>query len=361
MWRYAEVSMRSVNRLPWHDWIAAALGELTNWMNHGRPVPTGRVVVFKLDHLGDLVLAIPTLEWLEKRGCEVTLVVGSWNLEFASLISSVHHVLEYSSPRFSRSAGSFKWAQVPVILRAMAASDGVVMLRGTLWLLAVSFVFGWWKPVRTRGRFRIQRRLHLDDPVLAHEANQIRAVVGAPPINLDRPLFPGAKMCKVSPQTALVNVGAAAALRVWNSAAWRTLIRELRLHGYRIVAVGKGSDYHDGTLVDLCDSTVVDRTTLSGLIELIQSSTVTITADGGLAHLAAASGVPTVVLFGPQSPKLFRPLGHVAIVYDAFSCSPCDGLHCLRPSGTRCMEVMSVSTVLRAIDELVDGSEGRPE
>lgn len=351
--------MRKVTRLPLHDWIVAGFGVLINWINHGRPVPAGRVIVFKLDHLGDLVLATPTLEWLESSGCEVTLVVGTWNLEFASLIPSVNRVIEYSSPRFSRSRGAFKWAQLPVILRAMVESDGVVILRGTIWLLAVALVLAWWKPVRARGRFRISRRLYLDDPIVAHEANQLRVVVGAPPINLNSPALLQAKTDRRrSPPTALVNVGAAASLRVWDTIRWRTLLGELRTSGYTVVAVGRSGDYHDSKLLDECDINLVDKTTVSDLVELFRSSTVVISADGGLAHLAASSGTPTVVLFGPTPPKLFRPLGNVVAVYDAFSCSPCDGLHCIKPSGTRCMEVMSVSDVLCAIHWTLGGQAG---
>ena len=47
--------------------------------------------------------------------------------------------------------------------------------------------------------------------------------------------------------------------------------------------------------------------------------------DSGISHLAAALGVPSVVLFGPTSPVHWAPRGkHVRILYDTRGCSACE-------------------------------------
>jgi ADP-heptose:LPS heptosyltransferase len=48
-----------------------------------------------------------------------------------------------------------------------------------------------------------------------------------------------------------------------------------------------------------------------------------VTKDSGLAHFAAMAGLPTIVLFGPETPKLYQPLGCSGAIYAGLACSPC--------------------------------------
>jgi heptosyltransferase-2 len=69
--------------------------------------------------------------------------------------------------------------------------------------------------------------------------------------------------------------------------------------------------------------------------------------DSGLAHLAAATGTPTIAVFGSTSSAWTAPLGpRTAVVQDAPVCSPCFQRTCR--IGTVCLEAVSVAGVLRA-------------
>ena len=61
--------------------------------------------------------------------------------------------------------------------------------------------------------------------------------------------------------------------------------------------------------------------------------------DSGICHLAAFTGLPTLVVFGPTDPAKWKPIGRsVAIVRSDLDCSPClekdknicDSMKCLR-------------------------------
>jgi ADP-heptose:LPS heptosyltransferase len=73
--------------------------------------------------------------------------------------------------------------------------------------------------------------------------------------------------------------------------------------------------------------------------------------DSGPAHFAAASGLPTVVLFGPETPDLYRPLGNSIPIYAHLACSPCVNVNNHRKSACTdnvCMSAISVDQVFKA-------------
>jgi ADP-heptose:LPS heptosyltransferase len=46
--------------------------------------------------------------------------------------------------------------------------------------------------------------------------------------------------------------------------------------------------------------------------------------DGGPAHFATMTPLPTIILFGPETPELYGPLNEVAVSFHVpISCSPC--------------------------------------
>lgn len=60
------------------------------------------------------------------------------------------------------------------------------------------------------------------------------------------------------------------------------------------------------------------------LIELLNQCDVLVTADSGTAHFAALADIHSFVLFGPETPLLYAPLGtNNTILYQPLACSPC--------------------------------------
>lgn len=102
---------------------------------------------------------------------------------------------------------------------------------------------------------------------------------------------------------------------------------------------------------------------------LISNCQMFIGNDGGLAHVAAATGVPTFVLFGPSSTVKNKPYtknSHVIAI--DLECRPCqfqkgnDGLQIFDsgkancPFNMRCMRNMSVDFVYNEISRLMQSN-----
>lgn len=90
--------------------------------------------------------------------------------------------------------------------------------------------------------------------------------------------------------------------------------------------------------------------------ELLSRARVLVSNDSGPMHLGVVAGVPTVGLFGPETPVLYGPRGdnHIAITAGEM-CSPCISVYnekvvdCRR--GVVCMKNIPVETVFQAVVE----------
>ncbi len=132
---------------------------------------------------------------------------------------------------------------------------------------------------------------------------------------------------------------------------FRSLAQELERRGIPVVTVGIR---RQPAFVGV---NLTGQTSLREMIAVVQRATVAVSNDSGPAHVASASGVPTVVLFGPTVPAFgFRPQGPapVRVVENPrLGCRPCS-LHGERPCrfGTlQCLRSLKVEQVLNTVLE----------
>jgi ADP-heptose:LPS heptosyltransferase len=81
-------------------------------------------------------------------------------------------------------------------------------------------------------------------------------------------------------------------------------------------------------------------------------SALMVTGDSGPSHFAAVTGLPTFVLYGPETPKLYGALGNSTHIYAGLACSPCLSAanHRRTPcSDNKCLQAVSVDQVFKAI------------
>jgi ADP-heptose:LPS heptosyltransferase len=114
-----------------------------------------------------------------------------------------------------------------------------------------------------------------------------------------------------------------------------------------VAIVGTRDDLPDRSFPEHCRS-FVDRLSLRETAELIASAGLLVGNDCGLAHVAAAVGVPTLMIFGPTDDRVlggFPP--HVRILRRGLSCEPCWLRHRLGDCVGRvdCLAAIDVQTV----------------
>jgi len=141
----------------------------------------------------------------------------------------------------------------------------------------------------------------------------------------------------------------------WGIARFAELGRRLVSDGRSVLVCGSAAER------DTCEAVaravgrgatpLAGETGLLAQAALCAGSAVAVCNDSGLAHLSAAVGAPTVVLFGSTSSAWTSPLGpRVRVVQKPPVCSPCFRRTCA--IGYRCLEAITVDDVARACAEI---------
>jgi ADP-heptose:LPS heptosyltransferase len=97
------------------------------------------------------------------------------------------------------------------------------------------------------------------------------------------------------------------------------------------------------------------------LLALLEKTDILISNDSGPVHLAAGYKTKTVVMFGPETPVLYKPLNENSrILYGDIYCSPCinvlDNKNFEMCQHVRCLEEISVDDILKAVESLLENS-----
>jgi ADP-heptose:LPS heptosyltransferase len=110
----------------------------------------------------------------------------------------------------------------------------------------------------------------------------------------------------------LLHVGAGAGARRWPAARWGRIATELTRAGERVLVTAGEQEVqmaHDVARQAHVSPTRVlaGRTTLLELAAVVAAAKRVVCTDTGVAHLATAYRIPSVVLFGPSAPSVWGP------------------------------------------------------
>ncbi|OPX25190.1 MAG: hypothetical protein B1H05_04175 [Candidatus Cloacimonas sp. 4484_140] len=143
-------------------------------------------------------------------------------------------------------------------------------------------------------------------------------------------------------------------IRAWPLEKYSELARRLaELENTFIVIMGVNEACKDAKVIQKeAPNRIIDltnKTTLREIIDLFNISDVLVTNDSGPAHFASLTPITNIVFFGPETPKLYGPLGENShALYADFSCSPCVSAFNHRKTtckDNQCVKAIAVDTV----------------
>jgi ADP-heptose:LPS heptosyltransferase len=353
------------------------------------PAPPGRILCFRLERIGDLLMTGPAMADLRALapGASIDLVVGSWNREIAEAFPGIDRVELLDAEWLTRSGEAG--------LSAVGLAMQAARWRSRRYDLAINFE----PDIRTNlaiaaagarqtagfasGGGGALLDVALDYDTAAHTIDNARrlvhAAVGRAPdapapwtLRLPDDLRLEASRVLASLQGRLkvgLHVSGGRAIKQWPETRFRELAERLvRDRSAGIVLTGTPGDRAQVDLVRtaLPPDRVIDLSGHAGLLKaaaVIAQLDLFITGDTGPMHLANAVGTPVVAVFGPSDPRRYAPRGpRDTVVRIDLPCSPCNRIR--RPPGRcvghtpDCLAGIEVAQVLAAIDEAL-GPEPR--
>ena len=326
------------------------------WLFYRKRLPKDftpkRILVTKLDHLGDVILATPVFSNLRQAypNAELHALTGRWSRTVLERHPDVNKVLEYNSPAFCRTEQSTSLKQTFQLYRALRHQkyDLIVELRGdwrTLW-----FALGRLTPYRlSRAALQIENRLGFSQFSGTHETTRNLDVLrhAGIPTPLQTAIFSvrtedekwasdSLAIHKIDKQRPLVAIhpGSPIPLKRWLPERYAELADWLiaRKHA-QVLFVGVKDEIPIITeiqgLMQGVSINIAGETTLTQLASILQTCDVFIGNDSGPMHLAAAVGTPTIGLYGPGDPTRFAPMGVACqTIRRKLDCPPCLGTTC---------------------------------
>ena len=147
----------------------------------------------------------------------------------------------------------------------------------------------------------------------------------------------------------------------WPSSSYAEVARQMIERGWQVRIFGSANDapVADEILALLPDGVrehgynLAGKTTLADAIDLLSLSSAVVSNDSGLMHIAAALGLPLVVVYGSTSPGFTPPLAARAeILTPSVKCSPCFKRECPLTRADEHMRCMADTSPLRVVDAL---------
>jgi heptosyltransferase-3 len=158
----------------------------------------------------------------------------------------------------------------------------------------------------------------------------------------------------------------------WTPDGWRELAAGLAQRGLSIVAIGGPDPVEHRYLEGVWQGKIpVQQLSWPQNVALLRKARLYVGPDTSTTHLAAATGCPTVALFGPTDPRSWAPWpvdgleqpwqdsaaiqnrGNVWIVQNPLPCLPCGLEGCERntASASVCLKELKAEQVLAAVDQ----------
>ena len=161
--------------------------------------------------------------------------------------------------------------------------------------------------------------------------------------------------------------------KMWHEAGWVAVARWLLDNGMRVALTGSSDPAEQACVAAIArqlPDTVINaagQLTLGGTAALIARSQFYVGPDTAITHIAAATGVPTVALFGPSDPVKWGPwpkghpadhnpwqrlgdqrVGNVQLVQGRAMCVPCGHEGCARhlDSSSDCLQHLPATTII---------------
>ena len=346
------------------------------WLFYRKRLPKDfapeRILVIKLDHIGDVLLATPVFSNLRRAYpyAELHALTGAWSRVVLEKHPDVNNVVEYNSPAFCRTGQPTSLRETFKLYRQLRRQKyGLIVELRSDWR-TVWFAFLRLTPKRlSRAALQVANKLGFAQFSGTHETTRNLDVLrqAGIPTSVQTAIFSVTTEDKkwasdllatyqIDRQHPLIAIhpGSPIALKRWLPERYAELADWLIAQkGAQILFVGVKDEIQIVTEIQVLmrgeSINIAGKTTLAQLASILHTCNVFIGNDSGPMHLAAAVGTQTIGLYGPGDPTRFGPAGEKCQTIQRKSDCPCLGTVC-RYGKSGCMSEIQVTDVIQVLE-----------
>jgi len=158
---------------------------------------------------------------------------------------------------------------------------------------------------------------------------------------------------------ALVHPAAAFETKRWDVRNFARVTEYLHARSLNCVAVAATNEagiVHELVRESSAPVTALTNLSLQEVTALASRSRLFVGNDSGIAHIAAAVGAPSVVIFGSSNITHWRPWANAPaeVVREELPCQPCPGYTCAEFDQPECIRRVAVERVVAAIERVIE-------
>lgn len=157
---------------------------------------------------------------------------------------------------------------------------------------------------------------------------------------------------------ALIHPAAAFATKQWGPEKFARVADDLAARGFTVVVITAPAEAHVATqleqgsaerIISFTDLSLPEVTALAARARLFVGN------DSGIAHMAAAVGLPAVVIFGSSNIAHWGPwaTAPAEVVFQEMECQPCHGYYCEMFAEPECILRVPPEKVIAAVDRVL--------
>jgi lipopolysaccharide heptosyltransferase II len=334
-------------------------------------LPVTTILLIRPGGIGDAILLAPAIRSLKKNypSIHITVLAEQRNAGVFQLIPGVDRLLCYDRPRellqalrrgYDAVMDTEQWHRLSAVVARIASAPVKIGFatneRRRMFTHPVPYA---------QDDYEADSFARLLEP-LGIEARAVE--MGAPFLFLpDAAFVTAAGLLESLHDQPFVAVfpGASIPERRWGADRFRRVAELLSAFGIRVVIVGGKEDRRQGDVIveGRLGLNLAGLTSLAETAAVIQRSSLLLSGDSGILHIAVGLGKATVSLFGPGRAKKWAPQGDQHIVINkGLPCSPCTtfGTTPPCPIDARCMRDITVDEVVNAVTMLLTSVGAMP-
>jgi ADP-heptose:LPS heptosyltransferase len=320
-----------------------------------------RVVVIRLRSMGDTVLTTPALALLKQARPDLEIFVvleRRWDRLLESNTDVAGVLIHDRSARWKTiSAIRRLRPELCLNLHGGSTSASLTALSGAHWRAGFGhFGFPAVYQVRIPRAQQILGR-SADAPVhtAEHVASAVFYLAGAP--NAGAMDIPAARLYAAAAARprpyAVLHVTASYFTKQWAADRFLSLARRLQ-NGFGLEPVILAGPGQSPWPAGMNEFPVFDNLPLGEMMSLLKGAALFVGNDSGPAHVAAAFGVPSVVIFGSSDSRIWHPWKtRYEVVETPWVCKPCPGDRCYAFNEPRCILSVEVDAVEKAVRAVI--------